>query len=60
VQEDWYLMEQLRKYQTGMRGYDVRDIEGGLMQSIVRLYSLQDLKDIVAFITRGAPPKNTE
>jgi cytochrome c553 len=60
VQEDWYLMEQLRKYQTGMRGYDVRDIEGRLMQSIVRLYSLQDLKDIVAFITRTAPPKNTE
>jgi len=30
------------------------------MQSIVRLYSLQDLKDIVAFITRTAPPKNTE
>jgi cytochrome c553 len=53
-------MEQLRKYQTGMRGYDLRDIEGGLMQSIVRLYSLQDLKDIVAFITRTAPPKNTE
>jgi len=60
VQEDWYLMEQLRKYQTGMRGYDPRDIEGRLMQSIVRLYSVQDLKDIVAFITRIAPPKNTE
>ena len=60
VQEDWYLMEQLRKYQSGMRGYDVRDTEGRLMQSIVRLYSLQDLKDIVAFITRTAPPKNTE
>jgi len=60
VQEDWYLLEQLRKFQTGMRGYDPRDIEGRLMQSIVHLYSQQDLKDIVAFITRTAPPKNTE
>lgn len=52
VQEDWYLMDQLRKFQLGMRGYDSRDIEGKLMQNIVRMYSIDNLKDIVAFIVR--------
>ena len=52
VQEDWYLMDQLRKFQLGMRGYDARDIEGKLMQNIARMYSVNDLKDIVAFIAR--------
>lgn len=52
VQEDWYLMDQLRKFQLGMRGYDPRDTEGQLMRNIVRSYSVNDLKDIVAFIAR--------
>ncbi len=53
VQEDWYLMDQLRKFQIGMRGYDSRDVEGKLMQSIARMYSVKDLKDIVAFISHN-------
>lgn len=52
VQEDWYLMDQLRKFQIGMRGYHSGDIEGTIMQNIVGMYSLNDLKDIVAFIAR--------
>lgn len=52
VQEDWYLMDQLRKFQLGMRGYDSRDLEGKLMQNIVQMYSVDNLKDIVAFIAR--------
>jgi len=50
VQEDWYLMDQLRKFQRGWRGYDSRDVEGRLMQSIARMYTVNELKDLVAYI----------
>ena len=52
VQEDWYLMDQLRKFKMDWRGYDPDDVEGNLMRNITKIYSINDLKDIVAYIVR--------
>ena len=52
VQEDWYLMDQLRKFKRDWRGYDPGDVEGNLMRNIAKIYSINDLKDIVAYIAR--------
>jgi cytochrome c553 len=52
VQEDWYLMDQLRKFKMDWRGYDPADVEGNLMRNIAKIYSINDLKDIVAYIAR--------
>lgn len=52
VLEDWYLMDQLRKFKMDWRGYDSEDVEGNLMRSITKIYSINDLKDIVAYIVR--------
>lgn len=52
VQEDWYLMDQLRKFKMDWRGSDPEDVEGNLMRNIAKIYSINDLKDIVAYIVR--------
>lgn len=55
VLEDWYLMDQLRKFKMDWRGYNPDDVEGNLMRNITKLYSINDLKDIVAYIARIEP-----
>lgn len=50
IQEDWYLLDQLRKFASGKRGYHPRDIEG--IQMAYTLVNLEgdDFKDLIAHI----------
>lgn len=50
IQEDWYLLDQLRKFASGKRGYKPSDIEG--IQMAYTLVNCDDkaLKDLVAYI----------
>ena len=53
VQEDWFLMDQLRKYANGQRGDHPRDIDGVIMKSSTDDLSLNDLRNIVAYIAKN-------
>lgn len=48
--EDWYLLDQLRKFQRGWRGYDDRDIEAKLMALGVKPMTTKELRDVVRYI----------
>jgi len=48
--EDWYLLDQLRKFATGKRGYHPKDIEGIQMAYTLVNLDDQDFKDLVAHI----------
>lgn len=50
VQEDWYLLDQLRKFASGKRGYQPEDPYGIQMAYSLKGFSDQDLKDVVAYI----------
>jgi cytochrome c553 len=50
VQEDWYLLDQLRKFKAGQRGSDPRDVEGKTMQPVMGFLETKDLRDIVRYI----------
>jgi cytochrome c oxidase subunit II len=58
--EDWYLMDQLRKFQLGRRGYDPRDTTGKLMQNIAKIYTINDLRDIVAYLAGLNPSQERQ
>lgn len=50
IQEDWYLLDQLRKFASGKRGYHSKDIEGIQMAHTLTNLEGQDLKDLIAHI----------
>ena len=50
IQEDWYLLDQLRKFASGKRGYHPEDIEGIQMAYTLVNLEGQDFKDLIAHI----------
>jgi cytochrome c553 len=48
--EDWYLLDQMRKFVQGQRGYHAEDSSGGLMAKASEALGDQDLKDVTAYI----------
>ena len=50
VQEDWFLLDQLRKYRNGLRGTHPEDIFGRVMVESIRDWSDKDLKDVTVYI----------
>ncbi len=55
IQEDWYLLDQLRKYAKGQRGYHADDIEGQQMAVAIAGLEDQDFKDLVAYLQTFEP-----
>lgn len=51
VQEDWYLLDQLRKFKAGLRGRHPGDVEGQTMAAVMATLEDAQLRDIVAYIT---------
>ena len=50
-QSDWYLVRQLEKYASGVRGYDPEDTAGQQMRAATGVLSgEQDIIDVVAYI----------
>ena len=52
IQEDWFLLDQLRKYKLGLRGNQPGDAFATIMAASVKTWSDQDLKDVVAYLDR--------
>lgn len=50
--EDWFLLDQLRKFKSGQRGVHPEDIGGQIMALTVQNLSDQDFKNVVVYITR--------
>ncbi len=48
--EDWFQLEQLRKFKTGLRGGDERDATAALMRAAVQALGDQDFRDVTRFI----------
>lgn len=48
--EDWYQLDQLRKFKAALRGYDPRDIEGQAMRAAVAAVKEEDFKDIARHV----------
>ena len=53
VQEDWFLMDQLRKYASGQRGVHPGDVGGVLMKAAAASLSPTDLRNVVAYIAKN-------
>ena len=53
VQEDWFLMDQLRKYASGQRGVHPGDVGGVLMKATAANLSPTDLRNVVAYIAKN-------
>jgi cytochrome c553 len=49
-QSDWYMLAQLRKFKSGMRGADPEDVSGGTMRPNALLLDDQAMLDVVAYI----------
>ena len=47
---DWYLLEQLKKFKSGWRGADPRDVRGATMRPNAMAMNEQQMKDVVAYI----------
>ena len=54
--EDWYMLEQLKKFKHGLRGANPKDVEGMTMRPIVMatLPDEQAMKDVIAYIRQTA------
>jgi len=53
---DWYLLDQLKKFKSGVRGGDPRDLSGALMGPMTfALTDEQAMKDVIAYIMTLAP-----
>lgn len=49
--DDWYLLGQLKKFKSGVRGYDPRDAHGTQMKAMTQVLSdEQAMKDVIAYI----------
>jgi cytochrome c553 len=67
LQEDWFLLDQLRKYANGQRGVHPSNAGGLMMKAAAAALSPDDLRNIVAYIAKDltvtsplqkvAPPK---
>lgn len=57
--EDWYQLDQLRKYQSGLRGTNAADVEGQLMRAAVLTMSEQDFRDVTRHIAEELATTNT-
>jgi cytochrome c553 len=49
--EDWFHLDQLRKFQQGLRGTDPRDVEGRIMRAAMTAVKEDDLRDIVRHVS---------
>ena len=56
--EDWYQLDQLRKYQSGLRGTNAADVEGQLMRAAVLAMSEQDFRDVTRYIAEELAATN--
>ena len=52
VQEDWFLLDQLRKYANGQRSVHPDDAGGVMMKAAAANLSLNDLRNMVAYIAK--------
>ena len=52
VQEDWFLLDQLRKYANGQRGVHPSNAGGLKMKAAAAALSPDDLRNIVAYIAK--------
>ena len=52
VQEDWFLLDQLRKYANGQRSVHPSDAGGVMMKAAAVNLSLNDLRNMVAYIAK--------
>jgi len=50
IQEDWFLLDQLRKYKLGLRGTQPGDTFGLIMANSVKTWPDQDFKDVVTYL----------
>ena len=50
VQEDWFLLDQLRKYKIGLRGTHPNDTFGIVMAATVKDWPDKDFKDVVSYL----------
>lgn len=50
TQEDWFLLDQLRKYKAGLRGNHPDDTYGRVMAEAVRDWKDSELKDVVVYL----------
>lgn len=49
--DDWYLATQLRKYRSGVRGANPKDLQGALMRPMARTLPNEDaVRNVVAYI----------
>ena len=48
--EDWYQLDQLRKFKSNQRGYHEKDTQGRIMAVAVQALSDQDLKNVTVYI----------
>jgi cytochrome c553 len=49
--DDWYLATQLRKFRSGVRGANPKDLEGALMRPMARILRDEDaIRNVVAYI----------
>jgi cytochrome c553 len=54
--DDWYLATQLRKFRSGVRGNNPKDIEGRLMRPMARGLASEDaVRNVVAYIDSLKP-----
>jgi cytochrome c oxidase subunit 2 len=57
-QTDWYLVAQLQRFQSGMRGYSAQDTHGAQMRAAVNaLPDSAAVENVVAYINTLAPPR---
>ena len=52
VQEDWFLLDQLRKYANGQRSVHPSDAGGVMTKAAASNLSLNDLRNMVAYIAK--------
>ena len=52
--QDWYIVDQLKKYQAGMRGGKEEDIDGGKMHQITEGMTEQQMKDVASHLVELA------
>lgn len=58
--EDWYQLEQLRKFKHGLRGTHPQDIEGQLMRAVMAEVQEEDFKDIIRYLCEMLPAAKRE
>ena len=55
IQEDWFLLDQLRKYKLGLRGHHPDDTFGKVMAAAVKDWQDKDFKDVVTYLETLSP-----